>query len=239
MTDILHLKEKLAQACRVIGLLDLTKATTGHLSLRIPGTDKVLIRARGDFESGVRYTAADDIITVDLQGRKLEGRDDLDPPREVYIHTWLYRTRPGIGAVVHAHPPTLVLFTVCKKPLLPIYGGYDPSSLRMLMEGVPTYPRSVTVTNDTLGEEFAQAMGTRACLMRGHGITTCGGDVEDAALTTIKLNHLAEMNFRAYQLGDPEPIPDDDIAAFSKSRTVKDNAPVWTYYCKLVGEDAI
>jgi hypothetical protein len=47
------------------------------------------------------------------------------------------------------------------------------------------------------------------------------------------------MNFRAYQLGDPEPIPDDDIAAFSKSKTVKDNAPVWTYYCKLVGEDAI
>lgn len=123
--------------------------------------------------------------------------------------------------------------------MLPIYGGYDPSSLRMLMEGVPTYPRSITVTNDKLGEEFAGVMGKRAALMRGHGITTCGVNVEDAALTAIKLNHLAELNFRAYQLGDPEPIPDEDIAAFGKSKVVKVDTPVWNYYCQRVGEKMV
>ena len=129
MTDIPLLKEKLAQACRVIGLLDLTKATTGHLSLRIPGTDHFLIRARGDFESGVRFTAADDVITVDLNGKKIEGREDLSPPREVFIHTWLYKTRPNIGAVVHAHPPTLMLFTVCICYLFPDLVLYIPFKL--------------------------------------------------------------------------------------------------------------
>ncbi|MBA2689999.1 MAG: class II aldolase/adducin family protein, partial [Burkholderiales bacterium] len=102
--------------------------------------------------------------------------------------------------------------------------------------GIPTYPRSVTVTNDALGQEFAATMKGRACLMRGHGITTCGPSVEEATLTAIKLNHLAEMNYRAYLLGDPQPIPADEIASFTASKQVKDSAPLWRYYCKLVGE---
>jgi ribulose-5-phosphate 4-epimerase/fuculose-1-phosphate aldolase len=229
-------RERVAVACRVIGKLDLTKAATGHLSMRVPGTDTVLIRARGAGESGVRYTTSDEVILVDLKGKKLDGREDLEPPREVYIHTWLYRTRPEVNAVVHAHPPTVVLFTICNKALMPIYGGYDPSGLRLLLEGIPTYPSSVTVTNDTLGEAFAATMKGRACLMKGHGITTIGKDIEDATLTAIKLNHLAEMNYRAHLLGDPESISAEDIAAFSKSKREKDNEPLWRYYCKLVGE---
>ena len=39
-------------------------------------------------------------------------------------------------------------------------------------------------------EEFAGTMNGRACLMRGHGITTCGKSVEEATLTAIKLSLL-------------------------------------------------
>ena len=235
MTDLVELRERVAQACRVIGKLDLTKAATGHLSVRVPGTENILIRARGPGESGVRYTSADDVIMVDKFGKKIpDGHDELVPPREVFIHTWLYRTRPDIGAVVHAHPPTVVLFTICNKPLMPLYGGYDPSSLRLLTEGIPTYPRSVTVTNDKLGEEFAATMTGRACLMRGHGITTCGDSIEDASLTAIGLNILADMNYRAHMLGDPEPIPDEEIEVYKKpQRKRKDADALWRYYCKL------
>ena len=88
------------------------------------------------------------------------------------------------------------------KPLLPIYGAYDPSSLKLLSEGIPTYPRSITVSNNKLGEEFTNSFPGRACLMRGHGITTCGDSVLEASLTAIKLNELAEMNYRAQLLGD-------------------------------------
>jgi L-fuculose-phosphate aldolase len=237
MTDIQKLSERVAQACRVIGKLDLTKAATGHLSERVPGTDTIAIRARGPVETGVRYTKAEDVIVVDFEGKKISGKEGLVPPREVYIHTWLYRTRPEVKAVVHAHPPTVVLFTVCNKPLLPIYGGYDPSSLRLLMEGIPTYPRSKTVTNDEMGKEFAETMKGRACLMRGHGITTCGDSIEDATLTAIGLNTLAEMNYRAYLLGDPQPIPEEDMEAYrSPQKKRKDADALWRYYCKLVGD---
>lgn len=230
----------MAKACRIIGKLDLTKSASGHISARVPGMDTLLIRARGEGESGVRFTSPDDVIVVDFNGKKVSGRADLEPPQEVFIHTWMYRTRPDIGAVLHAHPKTVVLFTICNKPLLPIYGAYDPSSVRLLLEGIPTYPRSITVSNDKLGEEFAGTMRGRACLMRGHGITTCGATVEEATLTAIKLNELAEMNYRAHLLGDPRPIPEEEIAHFKKgSKKVQDShsAPLWRYYCSLVGEE--
>jgi L-fuculose-phosphate aldolase len=79
----------------------------------------------------------------------------------VFIHTWLYRTRPEINCVVHVHPATVVLFTICDKPLLPIFGAYDPSSLRLIVKGISSYGRSITVSNEKLGKEFADAMGTK------------------------------------------------------------------------------
>jgi L-fuculose-phosphate aldolase len=240
MADAEELRAMVAKACRVLGKLDLTKSASGHISARLPGTDSLLIRARGEGETGVRYTSEDDVITVDFDGRKISGRADLDPPQEVFIHTWLYRTRPELGSVLHAHPPTLVLFTICNEPLLPLYGAYDPSSLRLLSEGIPTYPRSITVSSDALGKEFAATMVGRACLMRGHGITTCGRTVEEATLTAIKLNELAEMNYRAHLLGGPQPIPADENAQIAArgERGNRHAASSWRYYCRLAGEQA-
>ncbi len=241
MSDLEQTRELVARSCRILGKLGLTKEPSGHVSARIPGEAKILIKARGAGESGLRFVSADDIITVDFGGKKLDGAADLESPQEVFIHTWLYRTRPELNSVVHVHPATVVLFTICNKPLLPVYGAYDPSSLRLLMEGISNYRRSITISNEMLGEEFAQAMGARqACLMRGHGITTAGGDVEEATLTAIKLNELAEMNYRAALLGTPESIPREDVDVIMGSLGRRTKSPHaasnWRYYCRLLNE---
>ena len=233
-------RELVAMSSRILGKLDLTKSTSGHVSARVAGTDTFLIRARGPAETGVRYTAPGDVILVDRDGKKLEGSDDLDPPQEVYIHSWLYRTRDDVNSVIHIHPATVVLFTICRKPLLPIYGAYDPTSIRLLMQGIPEYERSITVSNDELGEEFAGVMGDKpACLMRSHGITTAGASVEEATITAIKLNELAEMNYRASLLGTPHPIPDEEIAIITRTKRKRGNATEssWRYYRTLAGEE--
>ena len=242
MADLTKLRELVAQSCRVLGKLNLTKEPSGHVSARVPGEDKVLIKARGPEESGLRFVSARDIITVDFNGKKLAGDDGLDVPQEVFIHTWLYKTRPDVECVVHVHPLTVVLFTICGKPLQPLFGAYDPSGLRLLVEGLATYPRSITVSNEKLGEEFARAMGNKqACLMRGHGITSAGPNVEDATLTAIKLNDAAVINYQASLLGTPQPISQEDIEILvGKSRggnqAVHANSN-WRYYCKLLDEE--
>jgi len=111
------------------------------------------------------------------------------------------------------------------------------------VEGLATYPRSITVSNEKLGEEFAKAMGDKpACLMRGHGITSAGPNVEDATLTAIKLNDAAVINYQASLLGTPEPIPQEDIDILvgksrgSSSKSVHAGSN-WRYYCKLLDEE--
>ncbi len=232
-----------AKSCRMIGGLELTKAATGHVSQRAEDGRHILIRARGPDEVGVRYTTAEEVIMVDMDGRKVEGPDGLAVPQEVFIHTWLYKTRPEVKSVVHIHPPTVVLFTICDKPLMPLFGAYDPSSLSLWLEGIPTYGRSVTISNDELGKDFTDAMGDkRTCLMRGHGITTAGASVEEATVTAIKLNELAEMNYRAHLLGDPRPIPEEDLTEYRRRFEERGGFSAsphgqssWRYYERLSG----
>jgi ribulose-5-phosphate 4-epimerase/fuculose-1-phosphate aldolase len=211
-------RELVAKSCRVIGGLELTKAATGHVSQRSEDGQHVLIRARGADEVGVRYTTADEVIKVDMNGKKVDGPDGLAVPQEVFIHTWLYKTRPEVKSVIHIHPPTVVLFTICEKDLMPLYGAYDPSSLHLWIEGIPTYGRSITISNDALAS------------------------VEEATVTAIKLNELAEMNYRAHLLGDPKPIPDQDLEEY-RARHAKrggfSGSPhgqsSWRYYERLSG----
>ena len=249
MSEADELRERVAQACRVLGKLELAEAATGHISARIPGTDRILIRARGPGELGVRYTTADQVVEADLDGKLVHTADAaLETPIEVFIHTAVYRKRPEVQSVVHVHPPTVVLFTICDKPLLPLYGAFDPSGAQMALAGVPTYPRSILISNPKLGEDLVGAMGnSHVCLMRGHGITTAGRSVEEAALEAITLNNLATMNYRAHLLGNPQPIPAEDQELFramaregrGRAAGLTGNKPsgraaaLWRYYVAL------
>jgi ribulose-5-phosphate 4-epimerase/fuculose-1-phosphate aldolase len=246
MNDIDDIRERVAEACRVLGALNLTKAATGHISARLPGTDRIFIRARGQDELGVRYTTPAEVIEIDLEGRAVGNPPGLVAPSEVFIHTSLYRARPEVNAVVHVHPAKIVLFTICKKPLQPIFGAYDPSGARLALDGIPTYERSITITTPELGADLLAAMGSkRVCLMRGHGITTAHQSVEEAALDAIALNELATMNYEAQLLGGPEPISEEDQAAFRSGRESRqysaagDGRPggrakaAWRYYTTL------
>ncbi len=228
----------------MLGALGLANGNTGHLSVRVPDSDNVLIRARGPAEAGVRYTTAAEIIEVTPDGEVAAGvKEGLYPPQEVFIHTEVYRARGDVMSVVHVHPPTVVLFTITGVPLLPIFGAYDPAALRLMMDGIPTYDRSVLISDPQLGEDLAAVLGSKnVCLMRGHGITAAGSSIEEAALRAISLNELAEMNYRARQLGEPRPISAADMATFAprtggaeKPVRSNRNEAMWRYYLRLTG----
>ena len=246
------LRERIAKACRVVGRMGLTRGLRGHISARIPGTERIFVRARGPAESGVRYTPEDEVVEVDLDGKPVAGMPSgLRGPSEIFIHTEIYRARPEVNAVLHMHPPTVVLFTITGKPLLPLYGAYDPHSLGLALEDLPLFDRSVLINTRELGQELAQAIGKkRACLMRGHGITTIGESIEDAGVVALGLNELATMNFHAHMLGEPRAISGADISALRPAidrlslPSAKPGEPgaatetEWRYYCRLADEGA-
>jgi ribulose-5-phosphate 4-epimerase/fuculose-1-phosphate aldolase len=120
--------------------------------------------------------------------------------------------------------------------------------LQLLLDGIPTYERSILIDSPKLGQAVAGVMGdARVCMMRGHGITTAAPSIEEAALAAIHINELATMNYQAYLLGQPRPISPEDQETFrplERAPVSKDGAPpvgrpgaLWRYYCALTGAD--
>jgi ribulose-5-phosphate 4-epimerase/fuculose-1-phosphate aldolase len=219
--EINELKDTVATACRILGTRGVTHGALGHVSARIPGTDRVLIKAKGPDEEALEFAAVRDIITIDIEGAVLEAPDGLTSPNETAMHLAVYRARPEVMSVIHSHPDWVVVLTACEKPILPIYGAYDPQSMRMAADGIPVYPRSVTIVNDELGKDFMKTMGTSdTCLLRGHGMTTAGSSVEDCTNRSLRVYELARINYLAYAIGNPKSIPDEDIAEYRERENV-------------------
>ena len=238
-----------AKACRVLGKLDLTHGALGHVSYRLGTSETMLIKGKGPDEVGLRYTQPQDILTVDFSAEKVEGPEGLQPPSESYLHIWLYKQNPSVHSVIHVHPEHAVLLTICEKEILPIYGAYG-SGARLAVDGIPTYQRSVTISDDALGEEFATFVGTKkAALMRGHGVSVVGSGVEDAVVRTMALNELVTMTYKAYLLGTPKSIPPEDVESFRRPPNAARRRgsaggdagmrAAWRYYCSLAGEDTV
>jgi len=238
-----QLRKKVMLSCRIMGDRGVTRGSFGHVSARIHGSDKILIKSKGPKEEALEFTTEKDIITIDIKGNVLQAPEGLDAPHETAMHLAVYRARPEVMSVIHAHPDWVVALTASEKSLLPIYAAYNPAGLKLLLEGIPLYPRSVTIINDELGEDLMKVMGDKnACLLVGHGITTAGTSVEDVTLTTLNLFELARLNYLAYAIGNPKPIPAEDIDEYQRrwqSRPRERYAagvehPDWRYFTKLL-----
>lgn len=211
-SDIELLRGKVVQSCRMLGTLGVTKGSFGHVSARIPGTDHILIKSKGPDEEALEFTTDRDIITIDVRGNVVEAPPGLTAPAETAMHVVIYRARPEVMSVIHGHPLWVVVLTASEKPLVGMYGAYDGAgALRLLEEGLPTYPGTQTIVNDELADDFFRVMGDRrACLLRGHGMTVAGASVEEATATSFTVHELAHLNYLAYAVGGPLPVPDID-----------------------------
>jgi ribulose-5-phosphate 4-epimerase/fuculose-1-phosphate aldolase len=129
----------------------------------------------------------------------------------------VYRARPEVMSVIHTHPDWVVVLTACEKPLLPIFAAYNPPCMQLAVKGIPLYRRSVTITDDELGRDFMRAMGNKeACLLLGHGMTVAGTSVEQATRISLNVYELARMNYLAYSIGTPKPVPEEDIVEYQR-----------------------
>jgi ribulose-5-phosphate 4-epimerase/fuculose-1-phosphate aldolase len=171
----------------VLAAEGLVEGVLGHVSARV-GPDRMLIRCRGPEEHGLAFTTAEDVRLVDLDGKDGEVAGGWAVPNELPIHGEVLRARPEVGAVVHAHPPAVLLCGIARLELRPVFGAYNIPATRMALDGVPTYPRSVLIRRADLAAEMLEAMGDRpVCVLRGHGITATGASVEQAVVRALNL----------------------------------------------------
>jgi 3,4-dihydroxyphthalate decarboxylase len=224
-----------ARACRILAMEGLVEGTLGHVSVRMGG-DRMLIRCRGAAERGLMFTAEDDVRLTDFDGALIDPDEGYRVPNELPIHGELLRARSEINAVVHAHPPAVLVCGIAGLELRPIFGSYNIPAMRMALDGVPVYPRSVLIRRPELAHEMIAAMGDRpVCVLKGHGITVTGDSVEQAVVRALNLNALAAVTLAVAQAGGPnptpaDPIPAEDIAELPDLGSAFNDLTTWRHY---------
>lgn len=213
-----ELRDKVATACRILAQHGLVKGSTGHVSTREPGTDNILVRGRPRGDRGLRFAEPASIMRVDLEGRPVGDTGGVSRVSEVFLHTDLYKFRPDVNAVIHAHPPGVLLCTMNGIELRPIFSGYEPGAMRIaLFNQAVLFDRSITLQTPEETGPFLDLMGRHdLAMMRGHGIVAAGRNVEEAVSRALALESLARLNWLAHLGGGAPDISDEDKAEWRR-----------------------
>ena len=137
----------------------------------------------------------DMMCITDLEGRKLQG--DRDPSSEMLMHLEVYRQRPDVQAVVHAHPPIATGFAVAGIPL-------DRAVLAEVLTTLGSIPIAEYATPST--QELPEAVrkyikAHDGMLLANHGALTVGGDLFAAYYKMETIEHFAKISLVARLLG--------------------------------------
>lgn len=192
-----NLAEDLAVAHRIL-FQERVLDTGGHVSVR---------RDANHFLAGWRRApeliTAEDILEHDLDGKVADTKGHaLNSER--FIHAEIYRARPDVNAVVHAHTPAVILFSVTGTPMEPIL-----DDAIFLGAGAPIFKASESgggANNSEVGRTVAQTLGKSAVvLFRGHGLAVVGSSLGQVIQRAKYLNLNAQLQAQALAMGSKPP----------------------------------
>jgi len=190
----------------------INRGKSGNVSARWrdPGFDGFLITP-----TGVPYdqTAPGQIVAMTLLG---ESRGALLPSSEWRFHRDIYAARPDAQAIVHAHAP-FATSLACMHRSIPAFhymiavaGGAD----------IRCAPYATFGTQELSDHAIAALEGRKACLLANHGMIAFGASPQQALALAVEVETLAEMYWRALQIGEPLLLSDAEMdVVLEKFRT--------------------
>lgn len=193
----LHPREELVETMRRIYRYKMTTTSGGNLSIIDPDGSIWITPSRVDKGS----LQPSDVVRVASDGT----REGLHPPSSEFpFHREIYRRRPDIKAIVHAHPGALVAFSICR--LLP--DTRVQSHVHSVCGRVALAPYACPGTAE-LGEKIAAtfAQGADCVLLENHGVVIGGRDLSEAFQRFETLEFVAQTLINAAGLGELKVLP--------------------------------
>lgn len=199
-------------------------AYDGNLSTRL-GPNSLLVTPSGVCKGELDPSS---LVVTDVGGKPLEA-NAAQPSSELALHLEIYRQRPDVRAIVHAHPQTTVALTLAGVSLA---GGILPEVVATLGHipttdyGTPSSEGSANVSRNLIRTHDA-------ILLSGHGTVTVGSDLWDAYFKLETVEHLAKIVATAIQLSGKLPqLAEKEIRHFSDNYWVpKQQAAGHTEIC--------
>lgn len=179
----------------------LNRGTAGNVSVR--AGDGFFITP-----TGMPYAAlkAEDIPYMQFDG---SHQGPCKPSSEWRFHRDLYASRPGVGAVLHAHSPFAVSLACLRREIPPFHymiARFGGDTIRCADYAI--------FGSEALSTAALRAMTDRqACLLANHGMLVCARDLSEVLALAIELEELCEQYWRACQLGTPVLLGAGEMSA--------------------------
>ncbi|HJQ85776.1 MAG TPA: class II aldolase/adducin family protein [Candidatus Binatia bacterium] len=170
------LRDDIARFCRVTWDRGLVSAAGGNLSARLADGDRFLITPSG---LALRDTTPDDLVTIDLEGRKVAGPERWKPSKESLMHTAIYKARREARAVAHLHPPHAIAFGIRNEPI-PLMTVTSEERLHLTPVVAPATSGSRELADGVAATVATAPADTQVLLLARHGIIAWGGSVQQA-----------------------------------------------------------
>ncbi len=176
-------------------------ATDGNLSVRLDD-DRLLVTPT--YMSKGRMKPSD-LVIVDNDGNRLAGKRNVSS--EIGMHLLIYRMRPDVQGIVHAHPPTATGFAASGM-------GLNRPLVCEVVVGLGEIPLARYGTPGT--PELAEALKPlipdhEAILMANHGVVTYSSTLEDAYMKMETVEHFAHIALVAHLLGREQPLCEKEV----------------------------
>jgi L-fuculose-phosphate aldolase len=158
------------------------------------------------------FMTPDIMCITDLEGRKIAG--ERNPSSEMQMHVEVYRQRPEVRAVVHAHPPIATGFAVAGIPL-------DRAVLAEVVTTLGSVPIAEYATPST--KELPEAVrkyvkAHDGMLLANHGALTLGADVFAAYFKMETIEHFAKISLVARLLGGERLLSREEVTRLERLR---------------------
>ncbi len=176
------MREELIGVCRRLDGAGLIAATDGNVSCRL-AADRILITPSGTRKAELTPL---DLVLVDLNdGSVIAGQGRASS--EILMHFLVYRRRPDVMAVVHAHPPLLTAYTLAGMP----FRADVLPEVWLTIGPVPTAPYATPTTEELASSIDPLIEHHQAILLERHGSVTFGCNLKEACMRLEKLEHAA------------------------------------------------
>ena len=177
-------------------------AMEGNVSIRL-SENEVMGTPAGACKG---YLTPEMIVTCDMEGHHVSGSERVST--EIQMHLTVYRARPDVKAVVHAHPPKCTGFAVAGVPL-------DRAVLAEVIVQLGCIPLAEYGTPST--QELADSVDrlvrmSDGVLLSNHGALTVGKDIYDAYFKMEVIEHFAEISLISRQLGGERLLPRREVS---------------------------
>jgi ribulose-5-phosphate 4-epimerase/fuculose-1-phosphate aldolase len=195
-----ELQQQLVDCIRMLEQSDIIDYN-GHCSIRLD--DKRILINIGSCQRS-RLTV-EDLCIVDLEANQIEGKGNA--PLERHLHCGIYRVRPDVKAIVHAHPKWSTFLTMVGESYRPVYAQGS------LVHPVPVLDSPNSINNRAMADRLAATLGDRpAALMKSHGAVTVGQDIVEAFVLANYMEENAYRQYMALQIGKPYSFSEEEMA---------------------------